>query len=541
MKNLREVLWDVSSHSMLKILPGVILLLMMMSTFSARSAVAQSNCSGAGFPAVDYVCVDIVDDGQNPRVSMHFEGASPWPIGPVTIGDYEVEIEARFEGSPDGIGIEIEGTITRLTSQGAGQLGIFVNGGWGAGAASHEPGDVYSVTLDAEASGSSSVIVGGALGLDTAWLYDYHGSVAWISNPGATLEAYSDVAWVSAQTENFQIPLTAAGEVINGGDIWALNLITYVNIAHVGTVVDLPTGIVSGSAPLGVGMLGENFEVLLLDVEGELEHFRKSLFRLANPDACGDIHWHSNTGYAVSLEGNTLREPVDPARPSCGYGGVDEVTVLDLNLVTGDTTAATSITIGPEEVLFIDTDATLTVPDNLTITNTGHTLNYFGTINNQGTITNEGAITNKGTITNECGGIVDNTGTITGNPIIEETCPVTGPIPGIMANDSEGTLNISRDEPLSIAISLDPGNDTGTLAAWYLVVQTPTGEWQSFNTSDFSKPGFSALIENFGLLSFGSFTIASEKNLSAGKYTYYFVLVLGDGRWFLASVVVNVQ
>jgi hypothetical protein len=114
-------------------------------------------------------------------------------------------------------------------------------------------------------------------------------------------------------------------------------------------------------------------------------------------------------------------------------------------------------------------------------------------------------------------------------------------VPGIKANDSEGTLNINEGDQLRIAISFDPRDYSGTPADWYIVVYTPSG-WQSFNASqmDFSTPGLSALIQDYGLISFGSAEIFSTSNLSSGTYTYLFAIDLG-GEFYYDSVVVNVE
>ena len=122
------------------------------------------------------------------------------------------------------------------------------------------------------------------------------------------------------------------------------------------------------------------------------------------------------------------------------------------------------------------------------------------------------------------------TGTMT---IAGETFTVTqsvliqtgDPTPDITANNSEVTLNINEGDQLSIAISLDPGNYTGTSADWYIAVNTSSG-WQSFNISqmDYSTSGISPLLQGYGLISFGPTGIFSTSSLSAGTYTYYFAV-----------------
>ena len=111
----------------------------------------------------------------------------------------------------------------------------------------------------------------------------------------------------------------------------------------------------------------------------------------------------------------------------------------------------------------------------------------------------------------------------------------------IKANSSDGPVTISAGDQLSIAISLDSGSYTGASADWYIVVNTPSG-WQSFNVSqmDYSTSGLSALVQGYGLISFGPAGIFSTSGSGAGTHTYYFAVHLGGGQWFYDSVVVNI-
>ena len=116
-----------------------------------------------------------------------------------------------------------------------------------------------------------------------------------------------------------------------------------------------------------------------------------------------------------------------------------------------------------------------------------------------------------------------------------------GPVPDIKANGSDETININSGDQLSIALSLNPGSNTGTSADWYIVVETPSG-WLSFNISqmDYSTSGLSPILQNFALVSLSSTKIFSTSSLSAGTYTYYFAVIL-SGQLYYDSVVVNVQ
>jgi hypothetical protein len=112
----------------------------------------------------------------------------------------------------------------------------------------------------------------------------------------------------------------------------------------------------------------------------------------------------------------------------------------------------------------------------------------------------------------------------------------------ITANNSDGPVTISAGDPLTVAISIDAGSYSGASADWYIVVNTSSG-WQSFNVSqmDYSISGLSALIQGYGLISFGPAAIFSTTSLSAGTYTYYFAVVLTSGQFYYDIVTVNVQ
>ena len=119
-------------------------------------------------------------------------------------------------------------------------------------------------------------------------------------------------------------------------------------------------------------------------------------------------------------------------------------------------------------------------------------------------------------------------------------CPVP-PSPDIRANNSDEPITIGTSDSLSVSIGLDAGDYSDESCDWYIVVNTPSG-WQSFNASqmDYSTSGLTALLQDYGLISFGSAEIFSTSSLSVGTYTYYFAIDL-SGQLYYDSVVVNVQ
>ena len=128
------------------------------------------------------------------------------------------------------------------------------------------------------------------------------------------------------------------------------------------------------------------------------------------------------------------------------------------------------------------------------------------------------------------------------NPSTQDvTNPGNNPIPDIKANGSDTSVTLDRFDPFFVKISLDPGDYTGTLADWYICVNTPSG-WQSFNLTqmDYSTSGLSPLLQSYGLINLGSTKIFSTSSLSAGTYTYYFAVNV-SGQFYYDSVTVNVQ
>ncbi len=49
------------------------------------------------------------------------------------------------------------------------------------------------------------------------------------------------------------------------------------------------------------------------------------------------------------------------------------------------------------------------------------------------------------------------------------------PVPDIMANGSDGLVNILQGDLLEVTISLDPGSYDGTPADWWVSAESPIG------------------------------------------------------------------
>ena len=122
------------------------------------------------------------------------------------------------------------------------------------------------------------------------------------------------------------------------------------------------------------------------------------------------------------------------------------------------------------------------------------------------------------------------------------TVTAIDPSPQITANGSGGTVNINEGDPLSIAISLSSGSFSGVSADWWIIVSTPSGEWEhyDFSLGDYT-PGLMSSLPGFSLVDFGSNVIFNTSGLGAGTYTYYFAVDLGGGQVFFKSVVVNIS
>jgi hypothetical protein len=107
-------------------------------------------------------------------------------------------------------------------------------------------------------------------------------------------------------------------------------------------------------------------------------------------------------------------------------------------------------------------------------------------------------------------------------PSPEQTFTITGdPAPDIKANDSDGPVTISPDDPLSITIALDTGNMTDGNADWWVVVSTPFG-WYHYDLGSGSWVLDLVVTYQGALIDLSSFEVLNMSGLPLGNYTFYF-------------------
>ena len=142
----------MSSHHIGKMLAGFVLLIAMLGAGSAR---AQSVCVGPflGAGGVEELCVNIRETETG--ASMDFRGSSPLLIQEM-VGDYTVDLMVLFASDGDGMGVVLDGMVTR-TSAGTGALVVTADGGLGTPLAASTGGSCAGSAVSATAhSGSSS-------------------------------------------------------------------------------------------------------------------------------------------------------------------------------------------------------------------------------------------------------------------------------------------------------------------------------------------------------------------------------------------------
>jgi len=93
------------------------------------------------------------------------------------------------------------------------------------------------------------------------------------------------------------------------------------------------------------------------------------------------------------------------------------------------------------------------------------------------------------------------------------------PAPDIKANGQDGPITVSSGTPVSITVSLAPGDQKGKPADWWLAYSSPAG-WYSLNSSGFLTPGIS-LFSQDPLFSLSAEEIYAS-TLPVGDYAFYF-------------------
>ena len=129
---------------------------------------------------------------------------------------------------------------------------------------------------------------------------------------------------------------------------------------------------------------------------------------------------------------------------------------------------------------------------------------------------------------------------VTGQPVNVD------PVPDIKVNGSDSQITIGTNDTLSISVGVDAGSSLGVESDWWLVVNTPTGEWEYYDlTQGAYTPGLLVTYQG-ALFDLGSYEIFNTSGLDAGTYTFYFGVdmvmngSLDMGSIYYDSVVVNI-
>jgi len=114
---------------------------------------------------------------------------------------------------------------------------------------------------------------------------------------------------------------------------------------------------------------------------------------------------------------------------------------------------------------------------------------------------------------------------------LSDTASPTIPTPTIKANSQEDSLIVAQGTPVSITISLAPGDKAGENADWWIVVHTPfasPGDWFSYVYPTGWQSGIHVCIQMplFNLSPLQVFNMP----LPLGSYTFYFALDDPDGQ-----------
>ena len=101
-----------------------------------------------------------------------------------------------------------------------------------------------------------------------------------------------------------------------------------------------------------------------------------------------------------------------------------------------------------------------------------------------------------------------------------------GPVPNIKANKEGGRLDASGGTPVSITVSLDPGDQVGENADWWVVAHTPFDaplNWYSYVYPEGWRPGIYPCAQTPLFQVTPSFEVL-DMALPRGEYTFYFAL-----------------
>jgi hypothetical protein len=336
-----------------------------------------------------------------------------------------------------------------------------------------------------------------------------HGGIRWFE-----LRKTQDSSWTLFQEGTYapdeahrwlgSISMDQDGNIALGYSVTSSELNIYPSIRYVGRLVDDPAGtmpqeettIVSGTGPQTATNRWGDYSSMNVDPVDDRTIWYTNTYVLANG------RWQTRIASFGFQSG--CADSVSPTSQSFGYSGG----IGNIDITSSDDCNWTAVS--NESWITVDSGSS----------GNGNGTVIYSVSSSTGTRT--------GTIT-----VAGQTSTV--------TQAGTDIYPDIQANSSDGPITINEGEQLTITINLSSGGNSGINADWYLIVNTPSG-WQSFNVSqvDYSTSGFSALIKDYGLISFGPIEMFSTSSLSAGTYTYYFAVDLG-GQFYYDSVAITVE
>jgi len=124
---------------------------------------------------------------------------------------------------------------------------------------------------------------------------------------------------------------------------------------------------------------------------------------------------------------------------------------------------------------------------------------------------------------------------------------IATPVPDIKINGSDGPITVSSGTPVSITVSLNPGNLAGQNADWWIAVNTPFApplDWYTYVYPTGWLPGINLCVQT-GPFDLSAYEVLNM-TLPVGDYTFYFALDDPDGAatgpwWGLDSVSVTVN
>ena len=111
-----------------------------------------------------------------------------------------------------------------------------------------------------------------------------------------------------------------------------------------------------------------------------------------------------------------------------------------------------------------------------------------------------------------------------GTIIDRDTYEITDPsiYAQVKANYQNGSIVVSLGTPVSITVSLDPGNLSAQAADWWVVESTPSGTFNYYNLSRGSMvPGLFPTHQG-PLVDLGTTQLLNSSDLTVGTHTFYF-------------------